>query len=122
MNILNIKIFNNSDITGVLNMTKETSYAYATIGIEYNQDINHVEEVLLNELPALKEKNRKIVEGPTYVGISDLGERRYNITIYAGCSESDIYSVRQFLNKELLEILYRNGIKNKSAATPQTPQ
>ena len=39
----NVKIFNNSEISGVLNMTKETSVAAATIGLEYGQDINVVE-------------------------------------------------------------------------------
>ena len=58
----NVKIFNNSEISGVLNMTNETSVAAATIGLEYGQDINYVEEVLARELPILKEQNKTILD------------------------------------------------------------
>lgn len=42
----NIKIYNNSEISGVLNMTQATSFAMCQINIEYGQDIEYVEEVL----------------------------------------------------------------------------
>ena len=107
----NIKIFNNSEISGVLNMTKETSVAMANIGLEYGQDFEYVEEVLERELPLLKENNKQILDGPTSLGITDMQERRYVITIMARCSEQYIREVNRYLNKELLQIMYRNGIR-----------
>lgn len=38
--------YNNSEISGVLNMTQATSFAMCQINIEYGQDIEYVEEVL----------------------------------------------------------------------------
>ena len=106
----NIKIFNNSDISGVLNMTKQASVASMAISIEYGQDIEYVEAVLNRELPKLKEKNEKILDGPTYLGISELGESGVELKIMAKCAEQDVFGMTRFLNREVLQIFYRNGI------------
>ncbi len=106
----NIKIYNNSEITGVLNMTKEASLAFCKISIEYGQDIDYVEAVLKRDLPILKELNPAILEGPAYYGISSLGDSGVELLICCKCSEADIKGVIRFMNKEVLQIFYRNGI------------
>lgn len=106
----NIKIYNNSEITGVLNMTREASYAMARINIEYGQDIDYVEAVLDRELPALKDDNSKILDGPDYLGIGELGESGITLLVGCTCSEADLRSVTRYLNKALLQIFYRNNI------------
>ncbi len=106
----NIKIYNNSEISGVLNMTKQASIAVCTIGIEYGQDIEYVEAVLRKELPKLRENNPLILDGPTYLGVNELAGSSVNLSIMCKCNEKDIYGVRRYLNKELLKIFYRNGI------------
>ena len=106
----NIKIYNNSEISGILNMTKETSVAAIIIGIEYSQDINYVEQVLYRELPALADKNPAILEGPTYSGITELGESSVNLRITARTNEQDVWGVRMYLNREVLQIFKENGI------------
>ena len=106
----NIKIYNNSDITGVLNMTKQTSTAIARISIEYGQDIDYVEAVLERELPAVGEANPKIIEGPTYGGVAALEDSGVQLILFAKCSEQDIFAVQRYLNKAILQIFYRNNI------------
>ncbi len=106
----NIKIYNNSEISGVLNMTKEASLATCTISIEYGQDIDYVEAVLIRDLPRLQEKNPLILDGPTYAGVSNLGSSGVDLLIYCKCYETDIKGVVRYLNKEVLQIFYRNGI------------
>lgn len=106
----NIKIYNNSDISGVLNMTKEASIASCTISIEYGQDIDYVEAVLRRDLPKLREKNPKILEDPEYLGVSNLGSSGVDLLIICKCSETDIKGVIRYLNREILQIFYRNGI------------
>ncbi len=119
----NIKIYNNSEISGVLNMTKETSVAFINIGMDYSQDPSFVEQVLELEMPLLKLKNRRILDGPKYMGISELADRKYTMTIMARCAEADVRSVTRYLNKELLEIFRRNGIKGPGqvSAAPTPP-
>ncbi len=106
----NIKIYNNSEISGILNMTKEASVAAATISIEYGQDIDYVEAVLARDLPALKKENPLILDGPTYIGVSNLGDSGVDLTIIAKCNEQDIKGVIRYLNKGVLQIFYRNNI------------
>ena len=106
----NIKVYNNSDISGVLNMTKEASIAMTTISIEYGQDLNYVEAVLRRELPHLREKNPKISDGPTYLGVSRLGESGVDLLIICKCAEQDIFDMNRYLNREVLMIFYNNHI------------
>ena len=106
----NIKIFNNSDITGVLNMTKEASIAVCRISIEYGQDLEYVEAVMNKELPALKEKNPVILDGPTFRGVATLGDSGVEVLVTCKCYEKDVRSVNRFLNREVLQIFYNNGI------------
>ena len=106
----NIKIFNNSEISGILNMTQEVSVAGCHISIEYGQDIDYVEEVLKRELPELRRRNDKILSGPDYLGVSELGDSGVDLLIICKCSEKDIKGVIRYLNKEVLKIFYRNEI------------
>ena len=107
----NIKIYNNSEISGVLNMTKEASKAICDIRIEYGQDIDYVEEVLKREMPKLREDNPKIIDGPQLLGVGELGDSGVTMKIMAVCSEKDIKGVVRYLNKGILQIFYRNGIR-----------
>ena len=106
----NIKIFNNSEISGVLNMTKEASLAKISISIEYGQDINYVEAVLNKELPGLMKKNSNLLEEPVYIGVQELGDSGVELGVLAKCNEADIRGVERFLRKSVLEIFYENGI------------
>ena len=106
----NIKIFNNSDINGVLNMTKEASYAFCRISIEYGQDIDYVESVLKRELPKLKENDARILDGPTYGGVAELGESGVTLVVFSKCNELNIIGVTRYMNREILKIFYRNNI------------
>ena len=107
----NIKIFNNSEISGVLNMTKESSLAVCQIGIEYGQDIDYVEAVLRRELPGLRQRNPLIIKNPIYKGVQTLGESSVTLLIHAPCSEQDVKTVTRYLNREVLKIFYRNHIQ-----------
>ncbi len=106
----NIKIYNNSEISGVLNMTKEASIAITRISIEYGQDLDYVEAVLNRDMPAIKENNPQIIAGPVYRGVGELGDSGVELVITCSCAEADIIAVTRYMNKEILQIFYRNGI------------
>ena len=106
----NVKIYNNSEISGVLNMTKDASVAFCEIDVEYGQNLEYVEKVLREELPTLKKTIPTILDGPEYRGVEKLGESGVTLLIAAKCNEEDIKVVTRGLNKEILQIFYRNGI------------
>ena len=90
-------------------MTQEASYAFCNIDIEYGQDLEYVEEVLNRELPLLKEKNPALLD-VSFIGVSELGNSGVTLSVIGKCNEKDINTVRRFINRELLQIFYRNGI------------
>lgn len=106
----NIKIYNNSEISGILNMTQQASYASTKICIEYGQDLEYVEDILEKELPRLHDENPKILEGPTYMGVSALQDSGVELFVLSLCSETDVKAVTRYLNRELLQIFYKHNI------------
>lgn len=106
----NIKIFNNSHISGVLNMTKEYSTIPITLSIEYGESLERVENVLKEEFPNIKRKIRKMVNGPFYKGVSAMADNSVNLLIVAQCAEGDRAQVQRDLNRELYLVFNKHGI------------
>ncbi|SHJ45752.1 mechanosensitive ion channel family protein [Hespellia stercorisuis] len=105
-----IKIFNNSDITGVVNMTKKYSYAFCDVGIEYNESLERVESVLKRELPLMKERLPEIESGPFYRGVVSLADSCVVIRILAQCQELKRVQLTRDMNREIKLIFDRNHI------------
>ena len=106
----NIKIFNNSSISGVLNMTKESSFASTDVGIEYGESLERVENVLHEAFPAIKKKLPAIIDGPFYKGVIELGDSSVNIRILATCKEEDRIQLSRDLNREIFLLFNKNNI------------
>jgi len=106
----NISVYTNSDIKGVLNMTRQASYAAVQPAIEYGQDIDYVEAVLQRELPKLKAMDSRLLDYPNYLGVQSLGDSGVVLLIVCKCNEEDIKGLTRFLNRAILKIFYQYGI------------
>lgn len=106
----NIKIYNNSEISGVLNMTKEYSTVPITLAIEYGESLERVEAVLKDEFPEIRKKIKTIVSGPFYKGVSSLSDNAVNLLVVAQCVEGDRAQLVRDLNRELYLAFNRHGI------------
>ncbi len=106
----NVKIINNSQITDVINMTKNHSFANCNVGISYDEDLEHVEEILATELPLIRERNRLIKGGPYYRGVANLADSSVVLRIMAECDEEDRIQLERDLNREIKLIFDRNGV------------
>jgi len=105
-----VKIFNNSEIKQVINMTKQYSTAVIDVGIDYNESLERVEAVLKKELPHIREHVPAIIEGPYYKGVTSLGDSSVNIRILAECHEKDRIQVVRDMNREIKLCFDRNHI------------
>ncbi|MCH4206246.1 MAG: mechanosensitive ion channel [Solobacterium sp.] len=105
-----IRVFNNSKISSVVNMTKQYSYANVDVGIDYGESLEHVESVLKEELPRIQKRIPAIVSGPFYKGVTELAASSVNIRILAQCSEADRIQVTRDLNREILLVFSKNHI------------
>lgn len=106
----NIKIFNNASISGVLNMTKESSFAFVTVGIEYGESLERVEAVLSKGFPKIRKKLPAIVEGPYYKGVLALNTSSVDIGIVARCAEQDRVQLARDLNREIFLLFKANNV------------
>lgn len=106
----NIKIFNNSQISEVVNQTKEISLAKCICSFSYGEDVNRVELILKDNLPKIKNKIPAIVDGPYYKGITELADSSVDALIIAKCREEDVYQVQRDLNRELYILFVQNGV------------
>lgn len=97
----NVKIISNSNVSGVINMTKRFSYAFCDVGIEYGESLERVENILEKEFPNIKRRLPAIQDGPFYKGVVALGDNSVNIRILAQCAESDRIQLVRDLNREM---------------------
>ena len=97
----NIKIISNSDVTGVINMTRDYSYSWVDVGIEYGESLECVESILQDEFPKMREQIPGILDGPFYKGVVSLGDNSVNIRVMVLCAESDRARMECDLNRAM---------------------
>ncbi len=97
----NIKVIRNSNISDIVNKTKQTSYTWIDVGIEYSESLERVEAILSDELPKIRETIPSIIEGPFYKGVVALGESSVDIRVMVKCAEADRAQVERDLNREI---------------------
>ncbi len=108
--LLNVKIFNNSTISAVTNMTKQLSFAVCEIGIEYDESVARVDDILRSEFPNLRRSLPMIIDGPYFLGITEFEDSAVRISVSAGCTEQNRITLQRELNRAILDIFQRNHI------------
>lgn len=106
----NVKIISNSDVSGVINMTRKNSFIVCDVGIEYGESLERVESILARELPLFKKRLPSIQDGPFYKGVVSLGDNSVNIRIVAQCTEADRFQLGRDLNREMKLLFDKNDI------------
>lgn len=106
----NVKIINNSQISSIINQTKELSLARSSISIEYGESIQKVELVIKDNLQKIKDSIPEIVDGPYYKGVDALSDSSVDLLFVATCKEENIYIVQRALNRELKILFDENEI------------
>lgn len=106
----NIKVIRNSNVNDVVNMTKQSSYTWCDVGIEYSESLERVESILAKEMAHIREEILAIISGPFYKGVVSLGDSSVNIRIMVQCAESDRFQVERDLNREIKLLFDRYDI------------
>ena len=108
-----VLILRNSDISSLVNMTSQLSYAICDIPINSEESFEHVEEVINNSsFRDLSKQFPEIEKGPFYLGLSEITEQGGQIiTFVALCKESNKYWIQRVMNRELKLLFDHNGIR-----------
>ncbi|MFA5066890.1 MAG: mechanosensitive ion channel family protein [Candidatus Izemoplasmatales bacterium] len=105
-----IKIINNSDIRGVINTSASLSPAICDISISYDEDVERVEQIIKENLSAIKENIPQIVEGPFYFGVEKLADSSVVLRVVAKTEELHKKSVLRGLNREMKMLFDKHKI------------
>ena len=106
----NIKIVNNSEIKAVINQTKENSTAKCYLNINYEEDLDKVEEVINKGLKDASKQFDNIIGDIKYLGVSEFSASGVTLFFIAKCKEADIYTIQRKMNKVLQQMLAKGGI------------
>ena len=113
-----VKIVENSNIRNVVNKTRFTSWVTADITIPCSESLERVEALLKEELPEIGKKNHQIVSGPNYLGVNGLNtqsviphESTMTLRFSTECRQQDANPVRRYVNRELVLLCERHGIR-----------
>ena len=106
----NIKIVNNSQISTIINQSKELSVTTCVVAIDYRESIPRVELIIKENLERIKNAVPQIVDGPYYKGVDSLGDSSVNLLFIATVKECDYYVVQRALNREIKLIFDENNV------------
>lgn len=97
----NVQVLRNSDISNVLNKTKQASYASVDFDIEYGESLERIENILSEELHKIHDRLPAIIDGPFYKGVVSLSDNSVVIRIVASCKEENRGQLTRDLNREV---------------------
>lgn len=106
----NEKAINNSTITTVTNLSRGPSLIFVTINISYREDLQRVESVIANFLPAIRERIPAITDGPYYKGVSNFNGYGVELGFLCFSEEGDRFQVTRDLNREIYLELKKENI------------
>lgn len=106
-----LHIIPNGKIEIVTNSSRGDSRAWVDISIAYEEDIDNAIEVLNQICNKVAKENKNIIEGPTVLGVSNLGESDVVISIIAKTKAMEHWSVERYIRKMVKEEFDRKGIE-----------
>ncbi len=106
----NIKIVNHSNITNVVNLSRELSLAVVDCDFPYDVPIEYIEKLFEENFEGIKQRIPAIVEGPYYKGVTLYKDSNVTVKIVATCKEDDRFQVQRDLMREYRAILTKEGI------------
>lgn len=106
-----LHIIPNSKVEIVTNRTRGSMRALVNISIAYEENIDRVIKVLDKVCEDLGNSNKDIVEGPTILGVSDLGDSGIDLTMVAKTTSMEQWNVERQMRKSIKEAFDRENIE-----------
>ena len=106
-----LHIIPNGKIQIVTNKTRGAMRALVKISIAYEENVDRVITVLEKVCSDIKVSNDSILDGPTILGVTDLGEFNVSITIVAKTKPMDQWSVEREIRKKVKEAFDKENIE-----------
>lgn len=106
----NIKSITNGSITTVVNLSRMRSVCTIKLSISFNEDLERVEALVVNECKKLPAKIPNLIDVPVYKGVDAVGNSSIDLLVIAFCSEDNRFQVTRDLNREFYLLFKRHNI------------
>lgn len=107
----NVKIFNNSDVRNIVNLSADSSRAVCDIPIPYEADIDAAEKVIAELCLELQREHPTVFEKlPGCVGVQSLADSAVILRVVAHVDEEDRFSAARLINKKMKTGLEKAGM------------
>ncbi len=107
----NEKIFNNSDIRNIINLSNEFSYAICDIAVPYTADLEAARTVINTAMQGLYMQNPNMFKkAPEFLGVQEFTSEGVLLRVRASVSESDRFDAARAVNWALKVQLQSAGM------------
>lgn len=106
-----LRIFNNGSIDPVSNFNRFDSLAIVDFGIAYKEDVAAAINVLMKELPALRQEQPNMLEDPRVLGVTDLANSSVNLRVVCLVRPMEQWGIERAMRQRIKEILVNNKIE-----------
>ena len=107
----NIKIFNNSDVRNIVNLSADSSRAVCDIPIPYEADIDEAENVIAALCDELSQEYPAVFEHkPKCAGVQALADSAVILRVVAQVDEKNRFSAARLINKKMKTGLQEAGM------------
>lgn len=106
----NNKIVNNSDVTGVVNLSYDVSIVAVEVAVPYD-DYKKAEQLFLDHEAKLKEQFPTFTLGPKYIGPVSFGNDGVMVKIIGKVAEESRFQAERDLRRAVLLLLAENHIE-----------
>ena len=106
----NVKVFRNSEISGVINLTQRYSIASVKVAVSRAEPLEEVEKIFRRELPRIRKKIPQALADITMGGVSEVNHSCVMLTFSTKCRETDRFGVEKTLIREFDLLMERENI------------
>ncbi len=107
----NEKIFNNSDVRNIINLSNDNSYAICDITIPYYADLEAARNVVIVAMQSLQMQNPTLFkQTPEFLGVQEFTSEGVVIRVRASVSEKDRFDAARLVNWALKVQLQSAGM------------
>ena len=100
----------NHEIIIVTNKSRGDKIAFVSIKIPYREDSGYIIKIIQDRLDQVKESIPEIVSGPEVMGVSDLNDYSYTITVKTTTVNGENWMVQRKIRAEILKLLKEHNI------------
>ncbi len=106
-----LHIIPNGRVQVVTNKTRGAMRALVKVSIAYEENIDDAIRVLEKVCKEIKSSNDNILDGPTILGVTDLGDFDVSISIVAKTKPMEQWAVEREIRKKVKEAFDRENIE-----------